>query len=62
MIMIALDFWSIVVYAFVASVLFIGYRLTWRLAYLSEGLIISLARGGPARPGQRAPVCPHWLQ
>jgi hypothetical protein len=46
MILIALDFWSIVVYAFVASVFFIGYRLTWRLAYLSEGLIISLARGG----------------
>lgn len=46
MILIALDFWSIVVYAFLASVLFIGYRLTWRLAHISEGLIISLARGG----------------
>ncbi len=44
--LIALDFWSIVVYAFMASVLFIGYRLTGRLAYFSEGLIISLARGG----------------
>jgi len=46
MILIALDFWSIVVYAFLASVLFIGYRLTWRLAYCSEGLIVNLARAG----------------
>ena len=44
--LIALDFWSIVVYAFFASVLWVGYRLTWRLAYFCEGLIINLARTG----------------
>lgn len=46
MILIAHDFWSIVVYCFFASVLFIGYRLTWRLAYFSESLIVGLARAG----------------
>lgn len=46
MILIALDFWSIVIYAFFASVLFFSYQLTWRLAYFSEGLIVNLARSG----------------
>lgn len=41
-----LDFWGILTLAFFASVLLVGYRLTWWLARLSEGLIYTLARTG----------------
>ncbi|WP_345244933.1 hypothetical protein [Nibrella saemangeumensis] len=39
-----LDFWGIAVLALFASLLFVGYRLTLRLAAWSEGLIGSLVQ------------------
>jgi hypothetical protein len=46
MLLITFDFWTLIALGFIASVLFIGYRLTWRLAYFSEELIVNLARTG----------------
>jgi hypothetical protein len=40
------DGWGIATVALLLAGLFIAYRLTWRLAYLSESLIIGLARTG----------------
>ncbi len=41
-----LDFWGYLTLAFFASVLLVGYRLTWALARFSENFIISLVRTG----------------
>jgi hypothetical protein len=46
MLLFDLDGWGIATLGLLVAGSFIGYRLTWRLAYFSEGIIINLTRAG----------------